>query len=185
MTCSPIKVLLLAFTTLFLISCTGEDRQIDDVNTLRPNINQNVNINENANNNANVAQDDSIKLNELINLPYEPEESPFREDDIKNEANSNATGTPEGKKLTAVIKFSEEDTQALLSELEQTKSYKMKIEPDPWFPAELIAKSDMSGDQSISGTGFSADKFFKPPYNAGSIIQINQTNYFVLILREE
>ena len=182
MTCSPIKVLLLAFVILFLISCTGEDKQIDDVNTLRPNVNQNINTNVNANNNSEQTLDDSVKLAELITIPYEPEESIFRVDKATEGENAE---TEKETSLTAVIKFSDENAQQLLADLQKTKSFEMKIEPELWFPAELVAKSELSGDQAIKGTGFNADKFFKPPYNAGSVMKIEGTNYFVLILKQE
>ncbi len=56
------------------------------------------------------------------------------------------------------------------------------IDAETWFPAELIAQSQLSGDESLKGTAFAADDFLHEPYNQGKITRINDTNYFVLEL---
>ncbi len=177
---SPIKISVVLLALIFSVACLGEDKPIDDVNTLRPNVNQNENTSININ--ANVADDNDIKLMELINSPYEPiGDSPWREDDLA--ANADNSGQ-KGKKITAVLKFSEEDTKKILEKAGSRKNpYKVSIDAESWFPAELIAKSDTTGDTTLKGTGYSADEFVKSPFNEGSLIYIDGTDFFVLNLR--
>jgi hypothetical protein len=168
--------------SLFLFSCSTSDIDEGKVNKLRPEVNNNANLNVDPN--ANVANDNETELNTLINLPFEAEENVFREDKVSGIANTNRPSPATDNKLTAVLKFSEENTARLIQQLQaKGTAFATKIDPEPWFPAELIAKSQTSGDESIKGIGYNADIFFKDPYNAGSIARVNDTDYFVLILQ--
>lgn len=169
----PLKTLLVLFTLLFSISCLSEDKPIDDVNTLRPNVNENSNLNI-GNSNANVVEDNEVELREKINLPYEPiGDSPWQED-TKSVPN----------KLKAVLKFSEEDTQKLLEKVRGgNKNLAVSIDAESWFPAELIAKSDSTGDTTLKGIEYSATDFVKSPYSEGNLIFIDGADFFVLNLQ--
>lgn len=169
----PLKTLLVLFTFLFSISCLSEDKPIDDVNTLRPNVNENSNLNI-SNSDANIVKDNEVELREKINLPYEPiGDSPWQED-TKSVPN----------KLKAVLKFSEEDTQKLLEKVRvRNKSLAVSIDAESWFPAELIAKSDSTGDTTLKGIEYSATDFVKSPYSEGSLIFIDGADFFVLNLQ--
>ncbi len=169
----PLKTLLVLFTLLFSISCLSEDKPIDDVNTLRPNVNENSNLNI-GNSNANVVEDNEVELREKINLPYEPiGDSPWQED-TKSFPN----------KLKAVLKFSEEDTQKLLEKVRGgNKNLAVSIDAESWFPAELIAKSDSTGDTTLKGIEYSATDFVKSPYSEGNLIFIDGADFFVLNLQ--
>ncbi len=177
----PVKILAVLFTCLFSLSCLSEDKPIDDVNTLRPNVNQNANVNVNAN--ANVVDDSEIKLKEMVNLPYEPiEDSPWREEELGNKDNR-APG-PTDRKLTAVLKFSEEDTKKILETASKNKEpFDTDVDAESWFPAELIAKSETTGDNTLKGKGYSADEFVKPPYSVGTLVFIEGADYFILVLQ--
>lgn len=169
--------------SLLLFSCTNPDIDEGEVNKLRPNVNTNSNVNIDPN--ANQAEDSEVELKTLINLPFEPEENVYKEMKLGN-ANNNRVPGPSDNKLVAVLKFSEENTKKLISDLEtKGNPFETKIDPEPWFPAELIAKSQMSGDETIKGTGYSAEMFFKSPYNNGTLARVNQTDYFVLILQTQ
>lgn len=169
---TSVKILTVLFAFVFSVACLSEDKPIDDVNTLRPNVNENINTNVNSN--ANVAEDNEIKLREKIKMPYEPiGDSPWQED-IRSNPN----------KLTAVLKFSEEDTRHLLEKVRsRDKKNAVSIDAESWFPAELIAKSDSTGDTSLKGIGYSAEDFAKPPYTNGKLIYIEGTKFFVLNLQ--
>ncbi|MDQ3634521.1 MAG: hypothetical protein M3405_08435 [Acidobacteriota bacterium] len=169
----PLKTLLVLFTLLFSISCLSEDKPIDDVNTLRPNVNENSNLNI-SNSDANIVEDNEVELREKINLPYEPiGDSPWQED-TKSVPN----------KLKAVLKFSEEDTQKLLEKVRgANKSLAVSIDAESWFPAELIAKSDSTGDTTLKGIEYSATDFVKSPYSEGNLIFIDGADFFVLNLQ--
>lgn len=178
------------FTFLFAViifsaSCV-EDKDMGQANQLRPNTNQASN-NVEVNANANVAEDSEVKLKELINLPYEPaEDSPFREDRIGNEVDNPRVPGPTDRKLTAVLKFSKEDTEKIVEEGEKKgKPSERSIDSESWFPAELIAQSQTTGDNTIKGVAYSADEFVKPPYSVGTLVRVNDSDYFVLTLQTQ
>jgi hypothetical protein len=125
-----------------------------------------------SNQSANTAKTNVEELGMLIKVPYETEEAVWRED----------TGAA-GKRLAAVLKFSAADADKLTSRAEKVRPPTAgRIEAEPWFPAELIAQAEMSGDDSIKGTSFAADEFFLPPYSEGKITRVENTDYFVLEL---
>ncbi len=167
---TQIFILLLS---IICFSCATPDVDKGEFNKLRPDLNKNSNLNIDPN--ANVGADNEVELNSLIDLPFDPKENVYREDAIEE---------TDKKKLTAVLKFSEEDTEKLIEQLKSNgQPFESKVDPELWFPAELIAKSQTSGDETIKGVGYKADLFFKAPYEMGSITEIVDTEYFVLILQ--
>jgi len=179
-----ILIVTLFTTILFSASCV-EDKDMGEANKLRPNVNQNSNVEVNTN--ANVAEDSEVKLKELINLPYEPiEDSPFREDKIGNAVNDNRVPGPTDRKLTAVLKFSKEDTEKVVEAgMKDGKAFEKSIDSESWFPAELIAHSQTTGDNTIKGVAYGADEFVKTPYSVGTLVRVNDSDYFVLILQTQ
>lgn len=177
-------LILPVISVLFCISCSNPDIDEGEVNKLRPSLNKNTNIKIDPN--ANVAEDNETELSSLIKLPFEPIENLYREDKVSKNPNSNRVPGPDERKLTAVLKFSEEDTKKLTKKLEdQGQPFEAKVEAETWFPAELIAKSQTSADESIKGVGYSADLFLKSPFYSGSLTRISETDYFVLILQTQ
>ncbi len=173
-------VTLILFLSVMFYSCATPDVDEGEVNRLRPVVNKNANVNVDPN--ANVAEDNELKLNSLINLPFEPEENDYREDVIGIQ--DGRVPSPTGRKLTAVLKFSTEDTKSLIDQLkEKGTPFETKADSETWFPAELVAKSQTAGDERLKGTGYSAKGFYKPPYSRGSVTHIDDTEYFVLILQ--
>ncbi len=134
-------------------------------------------------NNALAAKDDLEELEKIIKLPAAPEETTYREEDLNTlnkEQNANA---PEKKRLTAVLKFSAADASRIVEQAVKHKpAQPSEIEAEDWFPAELIAQSQLSGDETLKGETFAADDFFQPPYARGNLTRIGDTNYFVLEL---
>lgn len=130
----------------------------------------------NQNGAAAAVKDDPEELEKIIKLPFPPEEATWREE---------SAGAPSRKKLTAVVSFTGDDARRI-SESGNGKSTEVSdIEPETWFPAELVAQSQLSGDETLKGVSFSADEFLQAPYNAGKITRIDGTNYFVLELLGE
>lgn len=152
------------------------------------NINTNVNsalANQaaNAENKNAPTRDDTVELGKIINLPFTPEEADWREDAPSTQNNSNRQTV---RKITAVIKFSEEDAQKIVRQAETYKPAESAvISTEDWFPAELIAQSQLSGDETLKGTAYAANDFFHQAYNNGRIARINDTNYFVLELNAQ
>lgn len=143
-----------------------------------------VNSNPTANNerdNANIPKDDAEELAKLIKLPFQPEEVTYKPNIKPNDTNDNSPSA--NKKLIAVLKFSTEDANQIV---EQAAKYKAPVPADvdaeSWFPAELIAQSQLSGDEVLKGKAYAANDFIQSPYTNGKITRINNTDYFVLEL---
>lgn len=91
---------------------------------------------------------------------------------------------PKTRKLTAVLVFSAQDSQKLLNSLrEQGPGDEAEIAAESWFPEELIAKSEMSGDADLRGRSYAAGPFLSETYKDGRVIHIEETEIFILELR--
>ena len=122
-----------------------------------------------ANTSANTAKDSIEELGVNVNLPFEAEEATWKEE-------------PENTgKLTAVLRFTAEDTRKILAAIEGHKPAEpVNINPERWFPADLIAQSEMNGDNLLKGNSYSAQDFYRPPYSDGRITKIENSDYLVL-----
>jgi hypothetical protein len=124
----------------------------------------------NADSNSNLTQDNTEDFGKIVSLPYVPEEVTWRE-----------TGSQNTKKLIAVLKFSAQDAQAIVAQAEKYKpAAPAELEAENWFPPELIAKSQESGDESLKGNTYAANDFISREYKDAKLTRINETNYFVL-----
>lgn len=176
-----LSLIVISIVACCSISCV-EDKDFGEANNLRPNVNRNVDINENSN----IAEDSEEKLDRLINLPFTPIENSFREEAVRAATNSNRAPGPNDKRLVVVLRFSPEDTESLVEKVSKHQEvFKTDVEPETWFPAELIAKSGTSGNEQLKGTGYSAKDFAKSPWLNGSLIRIDETDYFVLVLQTQ
>ena len=120
--------------------------------------------------NSDVENTNVEQLRLLIAMPYEPDDVVWR-------------GGPDEKKLTAVLRFSTVDADKLTEDAKKIKQpTAAKISSETWFPAELIAQGDISGDDTLKGTSYAAKQFFQPPFNDGKLTRIEGTDYFVLEL---
>jgi hypothetical protein len=134
----------------------------------------------NANQNSQRAASDKVEeLGLLVILPLEPEETVFREDPAVSSDGSHQST----KKLTAVLKYSAADAEKLSALIERSSPpLSATVSTETWFPAELIAQSDLSGDDTLKGDSFAAADFYQAPYTEGKITRIEGSNYFVLEL---
>lgn len=135
------------------------------------NTNQTTNsANNQSSANSNSTKDDAEEFGKLVNMPAMPEEVTWRETDAKD-----------SKKLIAVLKFSSQNAQAVVAEAEKHKpAVPAALEAENWFPPELIAKSQESGDESLKGTTYGANDFFSETFRNGKLTRISDTDYFVL-----
>ncbi|MFM9903014.1 MAG: hypothetical protein ACKVQJ_00415 [Pyrinomonadaceae bacterium] len=123
-----------------------------------------------ANENSNAAKTNVEELGILINVPYETEDVVWKENTAR-------------KKLVAVLRFSPADSAKLVAEAEKTRAPEAAtLSSETWFPAELIAQSEMSGNDELKGQSYAADQFFLAPYTSGRIVRIEGTDYFVIEL---
>ncbi len=77
--------------------------------------------------------------------------------------------------------FNAEDAGQIVSQAEKYQpAAAAQIDAENWFPAELIAQSQLSGDETLKGTSYAAGDFLQPPFNTGRITRIDNTDYFVL-----
>ncbi|HVF30649.1 MAG TPA: hypothetical protein VNA22_06740 [Pyrinomonadaceae bacterium] len=151
--------LLFVLAIQILISCSS------------PAANQNANTTTgNASSSVSkvVPKDNAEEFAMLVTLPFEAEEVAW---------NENA----ESKSLIAVVRFSPEDTAKLSTELAKTRAGTPEtLSVEAWYPAELIAQAELSGESSLKGKTYPAQTFLNPPYTKGKITQIDNTDYFVL-----
>ena len=104
----------------------------------------------------------------LVHLPYEPEEVAWTED-------------PTGKTLTAVVRFSPENTAKMSAEAAKLGAATPEtLSVASWYPAELIAQGELSGESTLQGTSYPAESFLNPPYTQGKLTRIENTDYFIL-----
>ena len=133
------------------------------------NSNSSANVNA-AQANSNATKTNVEELGMLINVPYESEEV-FWRDDLQH------------KKIIAVLRFSQSEANRLISDATKIQPpQQVSINPESWFPPELVAQSETSGDDTLSGKAYPANAFFQDPYKEGRIINIDDTDYFILEL---
>ncbi|MGI8556651.1 MAG: hypothetical protein ACR2LT_09895 [Pyrinomonadaceae bacterium] len=156
---------ILTSIVFWAIACADTAQENDDV---KSNIsNQNAGLAH-----ANSTIDNVADLEAIIKLPETPEEVVGREEEIAN---------PKGKKLTAVLKYSPEAAAKIVASAEKIKSaVPVEAGVENWFPEELTAQSQLSGNESLRGISYAANDFFNPPYINGKLTRIAGTNYFVL-----
>ena len=119
---------------------------------------------------GNSARTNVEELALLVNMPYEADDVVWKEDSAH-------------KKVTAVLHFSRPDADKIAADAASRQSPKDVIVPsESWFPAELIAQSEMGGDDGLKGQAYSADAFYMEPYTTGRIVRVMDTEYFVLQL---
>lgn len=126
----------------------------------------------NANTNASQTKDDAEDFSKIVTLSVIPEEVIWRETEV-----------PNGKKLLAVLKYSAPDAQAVAGQAEKHRpAIAAELDAEDWFPPELVAKSQESGDEILKGKSYAANDFFSETYKNGKLTRIEGTDYFVLEL---
>jgi hypothetical protein len=155
--CAAVLTLLLA--SQILLSCSSPTGNTNASNAA-------------ANNSTNAAvagpNDNVDELMLLLRLPLEPEEVAWDED-------------PSKKSLVAVIRFSAENAAKMEAEAAKAgQPTPESIAVETWYPAELIAQGELSGESTVKGHSYPAEPFLNPPYAKGKITRIENTDYFIL-----
>jgi len=120
--------------------------------------------------NANSAKTNTEELSMLINMPAEPDDVVWKQNAARN-------------RLTAVLLYPSEKANKIVAEAAQHGSpQNVTVSSESWFPPELIAQSEMTGDDTLKGLAYSAEGFFQEPYTSGRVIRIDGTDYFVVEL---
>ena len=180
---ASLKLLLCAVfvSAYFFAGCKTYD---NDSNVIRQSTNENQNAKiKDIGENQSPAKDDAEELGKLIKIPYQTEEALWKTDQVVKDQNNNSDPAPDNKKLIAVLKFNSADAQKIVEQAEQYRpAGEVSINVESWFPPELIAKSQESGDETIKGNRYAPNDFAQPPYQNGSLTRISGTDYFVLEL---
>jgi hypothetical protein len=164
-------LVLLSISLLFAVSCAGPPA--DSANSK-----ENANSQASNKNTALLPQDNAEELATLINLPQIPEEKEDEHADWHEE-----TIASKGKKITAILKYKGENAAKITALAERHKPATVtEIGTEEWFPEELTAQTQLSGNESLRGNVYGANDFYNPPYVHGRLIRIQDTNYFVLEL---
>lgn len=122
----------------------------------------------NQNSNSVSIRNDVEELGVRVTIPFETEEAVWREFAAE-------------KKLVAVLRFTPQDSAKIVSEAEKIRPpTRVEVTAETWFPPELIAQADMSGDDRLVGGSYAANGFLLPPYTEGSLVRIDNTDYFIL-----
>ncbi len=155
-------ILALFLSAVLLSACVGGNRN----SNARPVANASNSTAENAN----TAKTNVEELGVLVNVPYEAEDVVWKDDAAQ-------------KKVIAVLRFSPADANKIVAEAAQFGTpQNVSIAAVSWFPDELIAQSDMSGDSTLKGSAYPANNFFQEPYTNGKITRVEGSDYFVLEL---
>lgn len=150
---------------IFFSACSGGEIANTSSNANRGNAANTFNKNTSA------ASDDVEELGKIIKLPVVPEEATWRE----------LSEGAKRKKIIAVLRFAPADAQNLVAQAEKYSPAKTEsIGVESWFPAELVAQSQLSGDETVKATTYAANDFFQNSYNSGRFSRIEETSYFVL-----
>lgn len=130
-----------------------------------------VNVSNVPGETANTAKTNVEELELLVNIPYETDDVVWKEDAAR-------------KKVVAVLHFSKSDADKIVADgAAHQPPQHVRLPSESWYPAELIAQSEMSGgEEGLQGIAYAADGFFMEPYTSGRIVRITDTDYFVLQL---
>jgi hypothetical protein len=170
------KILLALVFAALLTACTATDSE--NANAAAPNTAAQKNEAD-----ANLTKDDVDEFETMVKLPFHPEEALWREEPLGKKDGDQRVPGPTDKKLTAVVKFTREHAEKITEQAARQKpGAPVTMNAENWFPAELIALTQMSGDETLKGTTYAAADFYQPPYLDGKLTRIENSNYFVLEL---
>ena len=166
------SLFLSLFLGMTMISC-GSFRSTNDNANAAANANA---ANLNSANGSQTPNDDVEALRNLVRVPFEPEEVVWR----------TFPSGPNGQRLVAVFRLSPEDSRAFAAKANAAGGEgSVQLNVEQWFPAELIAMGETTGETAVTGKAFSANDHFQPPFNVGTITVIPETDYVVLELKEK
>lgn len=168
-------------TVLFFNACS----ETDSANNNSANGNANrANTSVKTNSNAEIVPQEYVEeLAKIIKLNVLPEETVYIETNLNTKNDAPNVPAPNEKKLVAVMKFSPENAAQIVAQAEKHKATELSdIDAENWFPAELVAQSQLTGDEFLKGVTYAPNDFLQMPYSKGKLTRINNTDYFILEL---
>ncbi|HQZ95788.1 MAG TPA: hypothetical protein PLP21_05685 [Pyrinomonadaceae bacterium] len=121
--------------------------------------------------NPNTVRTNVEELGVLVKVPYETEDIVWKEITAK-------------KKIIAIMRFSAADANKIVAEAGGTPE-NTGIAVESWFPEELIAQTEMSGDNALKGVSYPATAFYQDPYTSGKITRVEGSDYFILEIQSK
>lgn len=156
----PVAILTFFSLLLLLASCSSPSGSSNDAANSG---NRKADISS-----SNTANGNAGELGMLINFTWEPEDLTWNRNEQK-------------KLVTAVFRLDADDQKKLLEQLAaKPQGARKEIQLEEWFPAELIAQGESAGGSSVSGNAQTAEDYFQPPYNEGTITRIEGTDFFII-----
>lgn len=121
-------------------------------------------------------------LAKKVKLPFEPSAVRWVEKRLGGSESDTIPGSTDYV-LIAELKFDEEGKKKLLEALGSNERSPGSIDVESWFSDEVKAKQiDRNGYKILTNTDLGADAFLQRPYSGGTLIQIPDTNFFILKL---
>lgn len=165
----------LALIIILLNACAGIEKA--NLNSSAPASNSNSTVLEI------VPKDNVEELGKIIKLPFVPEEATYSEFNLNAKNPAPDVSAPNEKRLVAVLRFSADDASQIAARAEKyTSAAPADLDAESWFPPELVARSQETGDSSLKGVEYAANDFLQTPYIKGRLTRVNNTNYFILEL---
>ncbi len=104
----------------------------------------------------------------LIQVPYEADDIVWKQD-------------ASTQNIVAVFRFAPEDADKLAADAEIFgPGLPVSLPVEHWFPDELIAQAETSGDGTVKGISYAANAFFQAPYSSGKVTRIEGVDYFIV-----
>jgi hypothetical protein len=165
------SLMLVLLSLLFAVSCSNSQDANSAINANQGNVSTNTA-------NANSPKDNVEELEAIVKLPLVPDENEEEHADWREE-----TVESKGKKLTAVLKYNPGNAEKIIASAEKYGApAEIDVDTEEWFPEELNAKAQLSGNESLKGVVYEANDFFNPPYTRGRMVRVKDTDYFILEL---
>lgn len=152
-------IILAFFLFILLLSACGDSAG----NASMPNISNTA-----ARANADPAKSDVEELSLILNFPYETEDIVWKQ--------NRDNGT-----IIAVFRLASDDADKAVADASRFgPGQAVSLPQETWFPEELIAQAEVSGDNSLKGTAYPANGFFQEPYTSGRLTRVEGVDYFIL-----
>jgi hypothetical protein len=123
---------------------------------------------------------DVAALEKLINLQKKPSSVLFRREQRSTQPNS--VPGPTDSSLTAVLRYSPEEADALCAEAATAAPEELQLPAAEWFPPELkaLATPAANGRNVLRVKRYPAGSFTRAPYSNGVLMRVDDSPYFVL-----
>ncbi|MGH9949899.1 MAG: hypothetical protein ACRD6X_22250 [Pyrinomonadaceae bacterium] len=161
--------LVVIFGSIFISSCSSNRNSNDNIQSA-PNANSNIG---NSTDPTKTTNDNIEELRTIIIVPFEPDEVVWRV----------FKGTGSEDRLVAVFRLMKNDAESFSSKVSANVADVAAVSVEDWFPAELKAMGETTGESNISCSVLPAAEFVQEPYSNGTVYVVPDSGYIVVELR--